>query len=106
LLLLVAALAECLKQPQAASQSETGFAWGARATRSDSLQGAVSLLAADLDFPDTVQLDLFATCDFLSQRLEVTFDRVTDQLLGERSFLASYQGYPIGVFQRDFSFWS
>jgi hypothetical protein len=104
LLLLVAALAECLEQPQAAPQSKTSLARDARATRSNSLQDSVSLLAADLNFSDAVQLDLFTTGDFLSQRLEVAFDRFTDEFLGERSFLTSYQGYPIGVFHRDFSF--
>jgi len=100
----VALLAECLKQPQTTSQSKTGFSWDARATWSNRLQGSVSLLAADLDFSDTVQLDLFTLRDFLSQHLEVTFDRFTDEFLGKRSFLASDQGYPIGVFHRDFSF--
>ncbi len=93
LLLLVAALAERLKQPQAASQSKTGLAWDARATRPNRLQGAVSFFAADLDFSDSIQLDLLTLRDFLSQHLEVTLDRFTDKFLGERSFLASYQGY-------------
>jgi hypothetical protein len=106
LLLLVAALAERLEQPQATPQSKTGLAWDACATRSNRLQSTVSFLAADLDFSDTVQLDLFTLRDFLSQHLEVTFDRFTDEFLGERSFLTSDQGYPIGVFHRDFSFWS
>jgi hypothetical protein len=104
LLLLVAVLSERLEQPQAASQSKSGLAWDACATWPDGVQGTVSSLSADLDFPDTVQLNLLTLRDFLSQRLEVAFDRFTDKFLGERSFLACYQGYPIGVFHRDFSF--
>jgi hypothetical protein len=99
----VAALAKCLKQPQATPQSPARLAWDARTTWSNCLQGSVSLLAADLDFSDTIQLDLLTLRDFLSQHLEVTFDRFTDEFLGERSFLTSYQGYSVGVFHRDFS---
>jgi hypothetical protein len=89
LLLLVAVLAEGFKQPDAGSQSKTGFTRNACAAWPDSLQGAVPFFADDLDFPDTEQLDLFTARDFLGQRFEVTLDRFTDEFLGERSLLAS-----------------
>lgn len=104
LMLLVAALAEHLEQPDASPQPPTRWAWDARATWPNRLQDAVSFLADHLDFPDAVQLDLLAARDFLGQRFEVTLDRFTDKLLGERPFLASDQGHSIGVFHRDFSF--
>ena len=104
LMLLVAALAEHLEQPDASPQPPTRWAWDARATWPNRLQDAVSFFAGDLDTTDSIQLDLLTLRDFLSQHLEVTFDCLTDEFLSECAFLSSHQGHSIGVFHRDFSF--
>ncbi len=106
LLSLVAALAERLKQPDACPEPPTRFARDACASRPNRLQGAVSFLAVDLDFPDPIQLDLLTLRDFLSERFEVALDCFADQLLGERPLLPGDQCHSVGVFHRDFSFLS